>query len=80
MLGADVSAILKAAFDHGFSLIPVGCDKRPRLRSWNPYQKRLPTREDLTKWWSEDPPAWGVVTGAISGIVILDFDDQESQP
>src|SRR5258708_35722581 len=76
MLGTDVSAILKAAADFGFSLIPVGKDKRPRLQPWKPYQARLPTRDELTRWWSEDPPAWAVVTGAISKIVVLDFDGE----
>jgi len=28
MLGSDISAILKAAVDAGFSLIPVGSDDR----------------------------------------------------
>jgi hypothetical protein len=39
-----------------------------------PYQARIPTREELQRWWPEDPPAWAVVTGKISGIVVLDFD------
>ena len=76
MLGSDVTAILKAAVDSGFSLIPVGQDKRPRLSTWKPYQARLPTREELTHWWSEGPPAWGVVTGKVSKIVVLDFDGE----
>ncbi len=43
MLGSDVTAILKAAVDSGFSLIPVGLDKRPRVSTWKPYQARRPT-------------------------------------
>jgi len=39
-----VIAILKAAVDAGFSLIPVGPDNRPRIPTWKPYQSRLPTR------------------------------------
>jgi len=76
MLGSDVTAILKAAVDSGFSLIPVGQDKRPRLSTWKPYQNRLPTREELTRWWNEGPAGWAVVTGKVSGIVILDFDGE----
>src|ERR1035438_2855999 len=76
MLGSDVTAILKAAVDAGFSLIPVGLDKRPRISTWKPYQARLPTQEELNRWWSEGPPAWAVVTGKISKIVVLDFDGQ----
>src|SRR5689334_12875833 len=76
MLGSDVPSILRAAVDYGFSLIPVGQDKRPRLQTWKPYQARLPTREELTRWWNEDPPAWAAVTGGISGVVVLDFDGE----
>jgi len=74
MLGSDVFAILKAAVDAGFSIIPVNADKRPRLPAWKPYQVRLPTQEELKLWWDENPAAWGVVTGEVSGIVVLDFD------
>jgi len=28
----------------------------------------------LTRWWNDDSRVWAVVTGRISGIVILDFD------
>ena len=76
MLGSDVTAILKAAVDSGFSLIPIGLDKRPRIPTWKPYQERLPTPEELTRWWYDGPPAWAVVTGGISGVVILDFDGE----
>jgi hypothetical protein len=76
MLGSDISAILKAAVDSGFSLIPVGQDKRPRVSTWKPYQERLPTREELNRWWSEEPVAWAVVTGGISKVVVLDFDGE----
>ena len=74
MLGSDVAAILRAAIDRGYSLVPVNEDKRPRIPTWKPYQSRLPTQEELTRWWNEEPPAWAVVTGAISKLIILDFD------
>jgi hypothetical protein len=76
MLGTDVRAILQAAVERGFSLIPVGEDKRPAMATWKPYQERRPTREELVAWWLQDPPAWGVVTGTISGIVVVDFDGE----
>ena len=76
MLGSDVTAILKTAVDSRFSIIPVNSDKRPRLATWKPYQTRLPTREELNRWWVENPAAWAVVTGSVSGIVVLDFDGE----
>src|SRR5215472_8902362 len=74
MLGSDVASILRAALDAGFSLIPVNADKRPRLPTWKPFQTRLPTADELDSWWHENPSAWAVVTGRVSGIVVLDFD------
>src|ERR1039458_5949074 len=37
---------------------------------------RRRTREELTRWWSEGPAAWGIVTGRISGVVVLNFDGE----
>ena len=57
----------------GFSVIPVGRDKKPLLKSWSEFQKRRPTEEDLSWWWFElEPAGVAIITGAISGIVVLD--------
>ena len=65
--------VLKA-FQQGWSIIPIKLDKRPYVR-WEPYQSTRPDLEMLKAWHAQySPPAWAVVTGAISGIVILDFD------
>ncbi len=58
-----------------WSIIPAKGDKKPWLSSWDEYQQ---TRADAARVavWQEtyDPAAWAVVTGTISGIVVLDFD------
>jgi hypothetical protein len=77
MLGIDVRAILHEAVNRGFSIIPVGYEKRPLVSSWKPYQSRLPTRDELLLWWQQDVPAWAVVTGRISKLVVIDFDGDE---
>src|SRR5262245_58698117 len=76
MLGRDVATLLLEARQRGFSMIPVNRDKRPRL-PWKTYQERHPTIEELNDWWKQRPDAWAVVTGAISGVVILDFDGRD---
>jgi len=76
MPGSGVAALLREARQCGFSTIPVNSDKRPRF-PWKTYQERLPTVEELNDWWKQRPDAWAVVTGAISGIVILDFDGED---
>lgn len=59
----------------GFSVIPVGKDKRPLLKSWKEYQTRKPTKVELTSWWKKWPDAnIGIVTGNISGITVVDID------
>jgi hypothetical protein len=66
--------VVAAAVEHGWSVIPVGLDKKP-LVEWAPYQTVRPTLEQVERWHAELKPAgWAVVTGEISGIVVIDFD------
>ena len=61
--------------ERGYSLIPCGSDKRPLLPSWKPYQSRRPTAEEVKKWEKVlHPQCWAVVTGEVSGVLVLDFD------
>ncbi len=60
----------------GWSVIPVGINKKP-LFSWKQYQKERPTIEQVEQWQKQyNPPAWAVITGAISNLVILDGDGE----
>ena len=62
-------AYLKA----GFSIVPAK-GKVP-LKNWVEYQTRLPTIEEIEMWWTENPKAnIAVVTGKISGVVVIDVD------
>lgn len=64
--------------DKGFSVIPVKANKKPYI-SWEEFQKRRPTREEVTQWWTNWPFAMiGIVTGSISGIDVVDTDNQEA--
>ena len=58
----------------GWSIFPVDGNKTPLLK-WGEYQKRFPTDEEINRWFS-DPNTKGiaVVTGALSGLVVLDID------
>lgn len=58
----------------GWSIIPVGQDKKP-LIAWAEFQKRRATRNEITAWFTIFPKAnIGVVTGKISGIIVFDID------
>jgi Bifunctional DNA primase/polymerase, N-terminal len=66
--------VLEAAV-RGESLIAVGLDKRPWF-SWKRYQEQAADQTQLLSW-SRDQrcTAFAVITGAISGFVVLDFDE-----
>ena len=62
-----------------FSVIPLRPrDKKPLLASWAEYQRRRPTEEEVEQWWTQWPDAnIGIVTGAVSGLVVVDVDGEE---
>lgn len=58
----------------GFSIIPVGTNKKPLLK-WEEYQKRKPTQEEVSNWADKYKNLnIGIVTGSISGIVAVDIE------
>ena len=73
------NSMLEAALRYearGWSVIPIEPrGKRPRLASWKPYQERRATAAEIREWWRECPNAnVGIVTGAVSGLVVVDSD------
>lgn len=73
-----MTTILDAALellDRDFSVIPVNrADKKPYVK-WTEYTKRLPTQEELYRWWELWPQAnVAIITGSISGIWAIDAD------
>jgi len=59
----------------GYSVIPVGKDKRPIIKSWREYQERIATEDEIKKWWKTFPSAnVAIITGKISGITVIDVD------
>jgi hypothetical protein len=72
------SQAARAATDclaRGWAVVPVmSGGKRPLVR-WEPFQNRLPTKEEVEAWFRRWPEAnLGIVTGAVSGLVVLDVD------
>ena len=64
----------------GLSVIPlIPRGKKPAIKSWTEYQKRLATDEELKGWFGNGSKNnIGIVTGKISGIDVLDLDSQEA--
>jgi hypothetical protein len=71
----SMAEIVRDYLSRGWSIIPVRpADKRPLLR-WEEFQHRRPGVDEALAWLRDWPEAGlGIVTGAISGLVVLDVD------
>lgn len=65
----------------GFSVIPLRRDKKPLL-VWQEFQTRLPSDGELEDWFLRRWPDanLGIVTGALSGLVVVDADGEAGLP
>ena len=63
----------------GIAVIPVRYrDKRPALSQWREFQHRIPSVEEVQRWFAgRSMVNFGVVTGW-NGVTVLDFDDPQS--
>lgn len=70
-------AALDLVGKQGFSVIPLRRDKKPLL-VWQEFQTRLPSDEELEEWFLRRWPDanLGIVTGALSGLVVVDADGE----
>jgi len=71
--------LLAAAVEYsrsGLSVIPIGADKRPLVK-WKEFQERRASEAQIGMWWEMWPNAnVGLVTGHVSGIIVLDCDNE----
>lgn len=76
-----VNALLDGAIGllrFGFSVIPIQPNGKAPLVSWAVYQGASAVEEVVRSWWARWPDAnVGVVTGAVSGIVVVDIDGEK---
>lgn len=71
-----VTQVIEIASHLGWSIIPVDINKKPYF-SWKQYQQERATPEQLAQWQQQyNPPAWAVITGVISNLIILDGDGE----
>lgn len=73
----QVNPIFDAALDYlvrGWNIIPLRQDKRPALTSWQEFQSRRVTEAEARAWFSRPANNIGVVTGEVSGLVVVDLD------
>ena len=56
----------------GWAVVPADSRTKRPLVPWAPFQRRLPTDAELARW--AEAPGWAVVTGRLSGVVVVDLD------
>ena len=62
--------------DSGIAVIPIAYrDKRPRVPSWREFQDRLPTADEVRRWFASRLTNLAIITGW-RGLVVLDFDQR----
>ena len=62
----------------GFSVIPLRPNAKEPLISWQEFQSRRASESELREWFQKWPNAnLGIVTGLISGVVVVDLDGPE---
>lgn len=81
---------LEALEQYGWSVFPLDQEKNPpriggmhpdgtpKRLAWHAYQTRRASKATLLAWARQyTPSAWSVITGALSGVIVLDFDGSE---
>ncbi len=67
--------------ERGWSVLPLN-GKRPAIPSWAQYQTCRPTHDEIRSWFSASsgstPHNIGIVTGSISGLVVVDCDTADA--
>lgn len=73
-----MASTLKAALAYrrrGWSVIPINAQTKKALIRWEEFQRRRATGAEIRKWWHRWPDAnVGIVTGKVSGLVVVDAD------
>lgn len=71
----EVPSHLRDLYDLGFSLIPLLPWKKVPMVKWERYKSERASLETIAIWASETTN-FGIVTGRISGVVVLDLDTE----
>ncbi len=74
-VGPDIG---RAALDYvrrGWSVIPIEARGKRPIVPWQEFQRRIATADEIAAWYRRRPqPNVAIVTGVVSGLVVLDVD------
>ena len=77
-MAADYPERIKDLVEKGLSFFPLKRNSKQPAVEWKEFQARRPTEEEVRAWFGgEDAPGAGIVLGPVSGVVVIDPDDQE---
>jgi hypothetical protein len=62
----------------GLSLLPVPYRSKKPKHSWKRFQAERPTEDEVKAWFANGPSNYGIVTGALSRIAVIDCDSPEA--
>ena len=62
----------------GWNVVPLYPNKKIPAIKWKKYQEERNTSEELKQWFKDTRNNIAIVTGKISGITVVDCDDQEA--
>ena len=78
-----------SAVERGWTIIPLSISSKKPLAEWKEYQTRSTTVEEVDDWFENGAPTTGgsrielfnlaLVTGSISGVIVLDCDNAEAE-
>lgn len=71
-----VSAL--ACSERGWHVIPLLPSEKIPAIAWKQYQQIAPTSAELQEWFADGDLNVGVITGAVSGLVVVDADSEQA--
>ncbi len=73
----DLFNVVQTLRDLGYSVVPSK-GKHPLVK-WKHYQEKLPTQATYDSWrYHMKPKLYGIITGKLSGVVVVDCDSPEA--
>jgi hypothetical protein len=71
--------MLNEYYRMGFSVIACKAASKTPLASWKQYQNNRASMEQLNTWAHDNPDCnWAIITGKVSGIVVIDTDNPDA--
>ena len=75
----DMLETARSYVAYNWSVIPLLFREKKPAIAWKEYQSRLPTDAELVEWFVEGKAHnIGIVTGAVSGLAVIDLDSPEA--